>query len=199
LNGSNAARAYACLKTADLNASPLIRTLFALRGLGSRRSERRPLTLDTLMQGSFVLLAERPADEIVLGLIARPWTPRGDLRHVEASEFASFAERGFAKIAWNFKLDDAEGVRTKAQEEANSLVSDAREFAEQIEQDATAKRVAYEQNIEQLKTLNETTREDLATFLLDALHRLQGPGEDDAETDPVVTGKEPRAAESRRD
>jgi DivIVA domain-containing protein len=95
--------------------------------------------------------------------------------------------------------DDAEGVRTKAQAEANRLVSDAREFAEQVEQDATAKRVTYEQKLERLKTLHETTREDLATFLLEVLHGLRQPGEDDAETDQAVTEREPRTAESRRD
>jgi cell division septum initiation protein DivIVA len=95
--------------------------------------------------------------------------------------------------------DDADGVRTKAQEEASRLVSDARTLAEQIEQDATAKRLAHEQELERLKTLHETTREDLATFLLEALHRLREPGEGDAKTDQVVTEREHRAAESRRD
>ena len=95
--------------------------------------------------------------------------------------------------------EHAEAVRAKSQEEANKLVSDARKLAEQIEQDATANRSEHEQELERLKTLHETTREDLATFLLEALHRLREPGEDDAETDQVVTEREPRAAESRRD
>ena len=55
------------------------------------------------------------ADEIVLGLIGRPWLPRYELRHVEANEFASFAEPGFAKVAWNFKLDEADGIRLSTQ------------------------------------------------------------------------------------
>jgi DivIVA domain-containing protein len=95
--------------------------------------------------------------------------------------------------------DHADGVRTKAKEEANRLVSDARTLTEQIEQDATAKRLAYEQELERLKTLHETTREDLATFLLEALHRLREPAEDRADTDRLVTEREQRAAESRRD
>jgi hypothetical protein len=116
---SSAARVYACLLTTDFNASPSIRTLFALRG-GTlfKRAERRPLSLETLTRGSFVVLVERPADEIVLGLIGRPWLPRYELRDFDASAFTSFAEPGFAKIAWRFKLDEldaAEGVRLSTQ------------------------------------------------------------------------------------
>ena len=92
--------------------------------------------------------------------------------------------------------DLAEDVLTKAQQEANRLVSDARTLAEQIEQDSTAKRLAHEQELERLKTLHETTREDLATFLLEALHRLREPAEDGADTDQLVTEPERHAAES---
>jgi hypothetical protein len=128
---ASAARVYACLKTADMNASLAIRTLFTVRGHGSgafseraigpRRSDRRPLTLDTLAQSCFVLLGERPADEIVLGLIARPWTPRYELRPFEASAFTSFAEPGFAKIVWSFKLDEADGIRLSTQTRVRCL------------------------------------------------------------------------------
>jgi hypothetical protein len=123
---SNAERVYECLKTADVNESALIRTLFAIRGIGSRalfkRPERRPITLETLTQNDFVLLGERPADEIVLGLIGRPWAPRYEVHHIEASEFVAFAEPGLAKIAWSFKVDgDAEGVRLSTQTRVKCL------------------------------------------------------------------------------
>ena len=98
----------------------MIRTLFAIRGIGSRalfkHAERSPITLETLTQNTFVVLAERPGDEIVLGLIGRPWAPRYEVRQFEPSEFASFAEPGVAKIALNFKLDNAaDGVRLSTQ------------------------------------------------------------------------------------
>jgi hypothetical protein len=117
---SDVARVYECLKTADVNASGVIRTLFAIRGIGSRalfkHAERSPITLETLIQNTFVVLAERPGDEIVLGLIGRPWSPRYEVRQFEPSEFASFAEPGVAKIALNFKLDNAaDGVRLSTQ------------------------------------------------------------------------------------
>jgi hypothetical protein len=122
---SNAARVYECLKTVDVNASALVRTLFAIRGIGTRalfkHAERRPITLETLTQNSFVVLAERPGDEIVLGLIGRPWALRYEVRQFEPSEFASFAEPGLAKIAWNFKLEEAEGVRLSTQTRVKCL------------------------------------------------------------------------------
>jgi hypothetical protein len=123
---SNAARVYECLKTADVNASALVRTLFAIRGIGSRalfkNTERRPITIETLTQNSFVLLGERPGVEIVLGLIGRPWAPRYEIRHIDAHEFVSFAEPGLAKIAWDFKLEDAaDGVRLSTQTRVKCL------------------------------------------------------------------------------
>jgi DivIVA domain-containing protein len=114
---------------------------------------------------------------------------------VEAIRTAATDDAEAIRTAAN---DDAEAVRAKAQEEANKLVSEARTFAEQIERDATAKWVAYEEKLEGLKSLHETTREDLATFLLEALQRLR-QSDDDAETDQVATEREPRAAKSQRD
>lgn len=117
---STPSAAYACLKTADLNASPLVRTLFTLRGLprilGTRRGVREPVTLATLAHSGFVLLAERPGDEIVFGLIGKPWTPSAGLRRVSPDEFVSFAEPGYAKMAWNFAVngrDDHVGLSTE--------------------------------------------------------------------------------------
>jgi len=107
-----------------------------------------------------------------------------------------FAEEAAARIRAEAERDveairttaneDAEALRARSQEEASRLVSDARKLAEQVEQDATAKRFTYERELERLKTLHEATREGLATFLLEALHRLREPDED-AETDQVGT------------
>lgn len=93
----------------DLNASPLNRALFALRGLPTifnrnRAKQREPLTLAAIQRGGFVLLGERADDEVVFGLIARPWLALAGIRRTEASEFKAFSTPGFAKIAWNFKL-----------------------------------------------------------------------------------------------
>ncbi len=108
---ASAARVYACVKAADMNASPVIGTLFAIRG----HERPRPLTLGALAHSGFVVLGERPDDEIVFGLVACPWRPRYEVRPVEASAFTSFAEPGFAKIVWSFKLDEVDGIQLSTQ------------------------------------------------------------------------------------
>ena len=46
------------------------------------------------------MLAERP-DELVVGGVGRFWQASGNIRRVEAADFAGFAEPGYAKTAFN--------------------------------------------------------------------------------------------------
>jgi len=97
-------RIWECAKTVDVNRSPAARVLFALRRLLAGSGGRAfPLTVESLLDG-FILLGERPAQEILFGLIGKPWTARYGARKVAPGEFASFSEPGFAKIVMNFKL-----------------------------------------------------------------------------------------------
>jgi hypothetical protein len=52
----------------------------------------------------FHILAEKPEEELLLGLVGRFWTLRGELRRVNTEDFRSFNERGYAKAVWNFSL-----------------------------------------------------------------------------------------------
>lgn len=98
--------AYQAVKELDLSRSLLIRLLFSLRGLRSGNS----LTLKTLTTVGFVVLAEDPPAEIVLGLTGRFWKMRGGIRRLNAADFVSFADPGFVKTAWNFRVQQrAEG------------------------------------------------------------------------------------------
>lgn len=112
---------YQAIKDLDLSHSRLIRTLFALRGLPSGNS----LTLRNLTEDGFVVLAEDPPTEIVLGLIGRFWKMRGGLNAFEAGEFVSFADRGFVKAAWNFHVAPAEGGSTVSTETRVAATDDA--------------------------------------------------------------------------
>jgi hypothetical protein len=49
-----------------------------------------------------VRLCDETPREIVVGLIGRFWTPRGESRGFEPREFPLFEEPGYAKAAWNF-------------------------------------------------------------------------------------------------
>ena len=105
-----AEQVYAALRTADIGASPIIRGLFTLRGLALLlqprigRPQRRTRTLEDFLQTGFVLLGERPDEELVLGLVGRFWTLRGGILRIPAEQFQTFAEPGYAKAAWNFAL-----------------------------------------------------------------------------------------------
>jgi hypothetical protein len=109
LVGSGAERAYEAVRRVDLARSKAIRTLFAVRGIPllirGRPRARRSMTLDDLMHGGFVLLAEEPPREIVLGIVGTFWKPTGGIEHVDTSEFEDYHAVGKAKAAWNFRIE----------------------------------------------------------------------------------------------
>lgn len=90
---------YAAVRRLDLSRSGVIRLLFGLRGLPTRG-----ITLDTFLERGFVLLDETPGQELLLGLIGRFWTLKGDLQRFEPAAFRSFDRPGYAKAAWTFHL-----------------------------------------------------------------------------------------------
>lgn len=96
--------AYAALRRVNLAASPVIRVLFAARGL-LRPGGRRAYTLDGFVAAGFTLLEEVPDSEIVLGLTGRFWRPTGRLIRLAPDEFAAFDEPGWAKAVWNFHVE----------------------------------------------------------------------------------------------
>ena len=104
-------RAWAAVRALDLRGSLVIRTLFALRSAPALFSGRRPScgvglgsTMDGLLRSGFVLLAERPPREIVLGLAGKFWKPAGNISRVEADEFRGFDRPGMALATWNFTI-----------------------------------------------------------------------------------------------
>lgn len=99
-------RVYEELLRYDFGRSLATRALMGLRGYGSRiRSTPRGKSLpETLQAFGFTLLAEEPGEELVFGLVGRFWRLDGGMRPTSAAEFESFAERGFAKAAWNLRV-----------------------------------------------------------------------------------------------
>jgi hypothetical protein len=101
-----AAVVYERLLLTDFNASWIVRLLMSLR-TGKRIPRHRPPgDLRRMFDGSgFVVLAEAPGAELVLGVAGRFWRPDGgrclDLR---ASDFVGFSRCSEAKAAWNFRL-----------------------------------------------------------------------------------------------
>jgi len=98
---------WAALHRADFAGAWYVRALLMLRGL-PRPGQARRLTLDRLVAGGFIPLAERAGREIALGLVGRFWLPSGGRVRVTRGEFKRFAEPGHAKAVWTFAVE-AEG------------------------------------------------------------------------------------------
>ena len=99
---------YAALHRVDLLDSRATRWLLALRtapARGFRRSRARvPLTLERVLQSGFVLLGERPGHELALGVVGKFWTLTGTRLTVDAERFRGFADPGYARVVWDFRL-----------------------------------------------------------------------------------------------
>lgn len=122
---------YEAIRGLDVGRSPIIRALFALRGLPvllSRSSARGGgslgHTLDGLLRSGFVMLGERPKEELLLGLVGRFWTPSGGILQTDAGGFRAFRTPGYAKAAWDFRLS-GEGETTLLTTETRVLCTDA--------------------------------------------------------------------------
>lgn len=110
-------RVWRAARMLDLAASPVVRALFALRSIpalfaGRTRERALGTTLDGLLRNGFVLLGERPGEELLLGLVGRFWRPGGGVLRLTADEVRGFERPGYAVATWNFTLtDDGDRVR----------------------------------------------------------------------------------------
>lgn len=103
---------YGALWTADLGSSFIIKALLVLRsipGLIARpcaMPRNRKLTLQTLIDSGFGLLAEQPGEEIVLGVTGRFWRPAGNVSPFNRPDFDRAVPAGMARGVWNFSISE---------------------------------------------------------------------------------------------
>ncbi|MCR9145034.1 MAG: hypothetical protein NXI24_22540 [bacterium] len=104
--GAPDAALFELVRHLDFSSSWIIRTLFFLRGLGTKN-----LNLDAMVSGSeFFLLEELPSREVVIGGMAGPQLKPVRIR--SAPQFLEFADHNGIKIAWNFLLTPGEANTT---------------------------------------------------------------------------------------
>jgi hypothetical protein len=121
---------FEAVRSLDLTDSRIVRWLFRLRELpGWCRPERSGdqrlgLTLQDLIGSGFIMLGERPDEEVVLGLVGRFWTPRGGIKQMDAQAFRVFESPGYAKAVWNFSLSAKSEVVTRLATETRVLCLD---------------------------------------------------------------------------
>jgi hypothetical protein len=63
-------------------------------------------------EGGWILLGERPRDEIALGLVGKFWRPVIDFARVTADQFRDFAEPGYAKTIYALSVRPVDERRT---------------------------------------------------------------------------------------
>jgi len=106
---ASAEKVSAALESLDFNESAVIRSLLWLRGLSAKddcSESSKASTLRDMTKSYFVVLGEKPNEEILLGIAGKFWTLAGDVQKLQAEEFRAFAKEGYAKAAWNFTLSE---------------------------------------------------------------------------------------------
>lgn len=73
----------------------------------------------------WVVLADRPGEELVMGAVARPWQPHAPVRRIAAADFAAFHEPGYVKIVWMVRADAITESTAMVRHETRALATDA--------------------------------------------------------------------------
>jgi hypothetical protein len=103
---------------------PLLVFLMALRaGPRVRRLSLHRTLLSQFERSGFVVLNDGP-DGLAYGGVGRFWRPSGGLRRVDRSGFAAFAEPGYAKAAFDFRVRQ-QGDRALLTTETRVVATDA--------------------------------------------------------------------------
>lgn len=128
---ASAGTVFDAIRALDLSDSRIVRLLLRLRELPgwclpqSSGDQNQGLTLQGLIASGFIELGEKPDEEIVLGLIGRFWTPRGGIKRMNATTFATFTSPGYAKAVWNFSLSQTAKNSTNLATETRVLCLDS--------------------------------------------------------------------------
>jgi len=119
------------LWTADLGGSLIIKALMGLRTVpeivlrgGRARPRDRKITLQTLIDAGFGILANEP-EEIVLGVTGKFWRPTGNLLPFDRDSFAGAVRPGLARAVWNFSIKESAGGETILSTETRVVCGDA--------------------------------------------------------------------------
>lgn len=123
-----AAIALATATEMKLLSLPLVRAVIRTRELAlGGRPDTRPhpeALLAQMLSIGWVVLAERPDEEIVLGAVTQPWHAAPLFRSIPAHDFAAFDEPGYVKIAWSLRAEPDGAQATRFHVETRVCTSD---------------------------------------------------------------------------
>jgi hypothetical protein len=95
----------------DFNEVWIVRLLETARTGKLVSPSRLAASLSQRLRGTgFVMLAEVPNEELLMGIAGRFWRPDGGrCLDLTVGDFVEFARPGYAKVAWNFSLRASSG------------------------------------------------------------------------------------------
>jgi hypothetical protein len=113
----------------DLFNLPAVRAIFKGRDLlmASAPAVRPPSRgmLAAAQELGWVMLAEEPGSEVVMGAVTKPWEPNPVFRPVPPDDFPAFAEPGYVKIVWNLRADPTSRSSSIFRTETRAVATDA--------------------------------------------------------------------------
>lgn len=118
--------AYRAVRGLDFSDSSLARWIVWIRNVPAqlRGEQGLGLTLDDLLDLGFILLADEPPHEMVLGFVGQFWTASGNLKKLKREEFQEFDEPGCVKAVMNFALTRLDDERTLLETDSRALCLD---------------------------------------------------------------------------
>jgi hypothetical protein len=125
-----AATTFAAARALDINASPVVRAIFAARTLPARLrgepvSPRQPRSLvDEAVAIGWRVLAEVPDRALVMGAVTQPWQATPVFRGLDPDEFAAFAAPGYVKIVWTLEAEPLGESRSRFRTETRADATD---------------------------------------------------------------------------
>lgn len=119
----------AAAREMELFQHPVVRAVVwsrerILGAAGDDKPRPRGLLAEAQSLG-WVVLAERPGREIVVGAVTRPWEPDVTFRSIPPDAFAAFAEPDYVKIAWTLRADPIGDEAAMFRTETRVVATDA--------------------------------------------------------------------------
>jgi hypothetical protein len=120
---------FGALMDMNLDDSLVVRAIFRGREivLGAEpnaKPKAHSLVVMTKELG-WVVLAEMPGHEIVMGAVTRPWEANVVFRGVPAELFTAFNEPDYVKIVWTLRADAISAYSSIARSETRAVATDA--------------------------------------------------------------------------
>jgi len=113
----------------DLQRPAVVRALIKARevllGADHAGADGHRGLLDQTQSMGWVILAEVPGREVVVGAVTKPWEPSVTFRSIPPADFAAFAEPDYVKILWTLRADPAAGDSSIFRTETRAVATDA--------------------------------------------------------------------------